>query len=87
MIGLDYVRNIIRLLENEDFETNQTLNVENLCLPKNFVCFSRGPWKVGCEEENHNKEELKEKEEVKKDLRPHTKLTSKKKFDVYFDLY
>ena len=87
MIGMEYVRNIIRLLENESLETNKLLNNENLSLPKNFVCFSKGSWKVGCQEENHNKVESEDKEEVEKDLQSLSKLVTRKKFHVYFDLF
>ena len=87
MIGMEYVRDIITLLEDDSLETNKVINIENLCLPKNFVSFSRGSWKIGCQEENHNKEEMEDKEEVKEDLLPITKLIARKKFHVYFDLY
>ena len=70
---MEYVRNIIKLLEDDSLETNKDIHIENLCLPKNFVSFSRGSWKVGCQEENHNKEEMEDKEEVKEDLQPITK--------------
>ena len=87
MIGMEYVRNIIGLLEDDSLETNKLFNIENLGLPKNFVSFSRGSWKVGCQEENHNKVEIEEKEKVKEDSQPITKLIARKKFHVYFDLY
>ena len=87
MIGIEYVQNIIRLLEDDSLETNKLLNIENLGLPKIFVSFSRGSWKVGCQEEDHNKVEIEDKEKVKEDSQPTTKLIARKKFHVYFDLY
>ena len=45
---MDFVRNVLHILDEGYLNLEKTFSVENtLDFPKYFVCFSRGSWKIG----------------------------------------
>ena len=87
IIGMDYVRSIIYLIENKNLKRFMESDFRTLDLPKTFVCFSRGSWKIGAQEDENNKEEIEDQDNNERNLESSGKLIRRTKFRVYFQLY
>ena len=84
---MEYVRRIIYLIKNKNLERFAKSDFGILDLPKTFICFSRGSWKIGAQEDENNKEEIGDQENNERDLESSKKLIRRKNFHVYFQLY
>ena len=84
---MEYVRSIIYLIKNKNLERFAKSDFGMLDLPKTFICFSRGSWKIGAQEDENDKEEIGDQANNKMDLKSSKKLVGRKNFLVYFQLY